>query len=676
MSQQRDTALMFGTGAAIPMSPSLVAAQGDELRKAGKIELAIKAYLAVAAAAEIPEASICLKLARCYERLGNSAAAYRWALAVVDAGDDFPSWQTASALMQRCSTGKRLTGRRSARVALVGSFTTGQLAQMLWLAVSRLGIALEIYESHYDQYRQEIIDSDSKMYKFAPDFVVLAVHEGELSLPEYSASPQQDVEAELGRWTVLWRTVAERSKARVVQFNFALPCEMPMGHLGARLPGTRYMMAQAVNAGLGERAGSTVSIVDCERLSAIFGKQRWLDPRYWYLAKQAVALDALPLLARHTAAVIAAELGLSRKCLVLDLDGTLWGGIIGEDGVAGIKLGNDIDGAAFVAFQEYLLRLKNKGVILTVCSKNNEADAKEPFEKHPEMRIKLNDIAMFVANWQSKPDNIRSIAKALNLGLDTVVLVDDNPVERAAVRQLIPEVDVLPLPPDPTQYTRALSQYLLFEASWYTPEDAKRTDQYRSRTRILEMEASAGSIEDFYRSLQMQAIVAPFDDFSLPRIAQLIGKTNQFNVTTRRHGMAQLRVFMNDPDYVHFFLRLRDRLSDHGLVSLLIALRQGKVLDIDTWLMSCRVIGRTVEATMLAQLCQWAERLGCESIRGTYIPAARNEMAKDVFRQFGFTRLGESAGIATWVYDLHAKGPITNEFIKIVDSWENSNGST
>ncbi|MGZ9189990.1 MAG: HAD-IIIC family phosphatase, partial [Nitrospira sp.] len=539
----------------------------------------------------------------------------------------------------------------------------------------RLGIAVELYESQYGQYQQEVIDPKSGLYAFGPDIVVLAVHEKDLRLPEHSQKPEEDIQKEVSRWTTLWRVVAERSQARIIQHNFALPCEVPAGHLATRLPGSRYMMAQAVNARLGEAAAQTVSVVDCERLSSLIGKQRWCDPRYWNLSKQAVALEAIPLLARHTAAVMAAALGLSRKCLVLDLDNTLWGGVIAEDGLAGIRLGNGVDGEAFVAFQDYLLKLKDKGVILTVCSKNNYADAIQPFEKHSEMRLKLGDIALFIANWESKPDNIRRIAKTLQIGLDSLVFVDDNPVEREIVRKFLPEVDVIPLPEDPSYYLRTLSQYLLLETSSFTVEDSQRTDQYRARAQILELETAAGSIEDFYQSLQMQAIVGPFDEAQLPRIAQLIGKTNQFNLTTRRHGMAQLETFVQDASCVHLALRLRDRYADHGLVSLIIARQQGTMLDIDTWLMSCRVIGRTVEATMLEHLCRRAAQLGCTSLQGTYIPTEKNAMAADAYAKCGFERVGHNAGHEIWSYDLLAKGLITNQFVKTVEFWELADGA-
>ncbi|MEO8340731.1 MAG: HAD-IIIC family phosphatase [Nitrospirota bacterium] len=649
-----------------PLAALRPEARGEIFLKEGKHEQAIQAFLE---GISYPTSStLCLKLARTYEQIGNFSEACRWALSVVDSGDEFTAWQTAWGVFHRCSLKAGKTEARSINVALLGSYTTTQLRPMLQLAVRRLGIHVDFYESHYGQYQQEIIDRNSGLYGFKPEVVLLAVHEGELRLPDYSLVPQEDIEAEVARWTALWCMIAERSKARVVQHNFTLPCEAPMGHLGARLPGSRYMMTQALNARLGEEAGSTVSLVDCERLSALFGKQRWCDPRYWYMAKQAVALDALPFLARHTAAVIGASFGLSRKCLVLDLDNTLWGGVIAEDGLAGIKLGSGVDGEAFVAFQEYILKLKNKGVILAVCSKNNYDDAIRPFEKHPEMRLKLDDIALFIANWEPKPNNVRRIAQELGIGLDSLVFIDDNPVEREAIRQFVPEVDVIPLPTDPSYYVGSLAQYLMFETSSFTPEDSQRTYQYRTRAQCAALEKNSGSIDDFYKSLQMQAIVAPFDEVNLPRVAQLIGKTNQFNLTTRRYGMSRLEAFVKDSSYVHLALRLRDRFAEHGLVSLIIARHQGDILDIDTWLMSCRVIGRTVEMTMLEHLCLRAKQLGCISLRGTYIATEKNAMAADAYAKYGFELVSHDKGHEIWAYDLLGKGMITNKFVKTVES--------
>lgn len=635
---------------------------GDELVDAGELEGAVAAYLE--AAGESPDPALCLKLARVHEKLGNRADALRWSLAVVDSGDDFTRWQAAAAIARRTEDAGE-PPRRCARLAVLGSYTTTQLVNALWLAGRRIGVSLELYESPYAQYRQEIIDPASAMYEFAPDLVLLAVHAGELGLPAFSASPEPEIEAEVERWTSLWQTVGARTKATVVQHLFGLPPTAPFGHLGATLPGARAAMSAAVNARLAESAPDHVAVVDCERLAALVGKREWFDDRYWHLSKQAVSLRAVPLLARHTAAVIAARLGLGKKCLVVDLDNTLWGGVVGEDGLSGIKLGETPDGEAFQAFQQAILDLKQRGIVIAVCSKNNEEDAREVFERHPGMRIGRDDIASFIADWRTKPDQIRSVAAELDLGLDSLVFVDDNPVEREAIRQMLPEVDVITLPADPAGYARALDDYLLFEPGSFTPEDASRTEQYRARREAAATAESAETIEDFYRSLDMSCLVSPFTDEDFPRIAQLVAKTNQFNLTTRRHSPAALREFMDNANCVHLSFRLTDRFAGQGLIALLIARQEGNALVIDTWLMSCRVIGRSLENTVLQELCRAAATRGCTEIRGTYIPTAKNELVSELFQRLGFELVGERGGETDWVYDLSAKPPVTNEFIEV-----------
>jgi FkbH-like protein len=634
----------------------------DALAAAGRFDEAAAAFAAVAG--ESPEPALCLKIARCHERLGDGAQTLRWAFAALERAEDFTSWQAAAALARR-NVGAGGPPRRTARLALLGSYTTSQLATMLWLAALRIGISLEVYESPYAQYRQEIIDPASAMYRFEPELVVLAVHEGELALPPHSASPADDVGAEVARWQSLWRTLGDRSTATIVQHLFAFAPEAPFGHLGSTLPGSRTVMAQAVNAQLAASAPGHVAVVDCERLAALVGKRRWFDVRYWHLAKQAVALDALPLLARHTAAVIAARLGLGKKCLVLDLDNTLWGGVVGEDGLRGIRLGDTPEGEAFQAFQESVLALKNRGVILAVCSKNNDADAREVFERHPAMRISLDDVAVFVADWRPKPEQLLSVAEALDIGVDSLVFVDDNPAEREAVRQFLPEVDVLRLPTDPSGYVQALADYLLFEPASFTAEDAKRTEHYRARSAAAEAAASAETMDDFYRSLEMSAVVSPFTEDDLPRIAQLVGKTNQFNLTTRRHSPGTLQQFAADPSCVHLTFRLRDRFTDHGLIAVVIAFQRSGGLEIDTWLMSCRVIGRSLEETTLQELCRAAEARGCSELRGSYVPSAKNDLVRDLYPRLGFEPVGESDGTTDWVYDLARKPAVTNPFIEI-----------
>lgn len=614
-------------------------------------------------AGEVISAATCGRVARLYERHGDSANACRWALAAVDGGDDFVAWNGAAAVFNRCAEAGWPV-QRSVRLAVLGSATTSQLSSLLRLACARLGVATEVYECDFGQYRQEILDVHSGLYDFRPDVVLLAVHEGALALPAYSEDAAAEVDAEVERWTTLWSLLRERLSCLVMQHAFAVNDLAPFGHLAARLPGARSTMVQRLNLALCDAAGGAVALVDCERLAGLVGKEVWFDPRYWNSSKLAVGLAALPLLARHTAAVLAGHLGLGRKCLVLDLDNTLWGGVIGEDGLAGIKVGGSGDGEAFVTFQEYVLELKRRGVILAVCSKNNPADAREPFDKHPEMRLSLGDFAAFEASWDPKPDGLRRIAENLGIGMSAITFVDDNPVERQAVRLLLPEVDVVTLPEDPALYPRALSRYLAFEAASFTAEDSARTEQYRARAEASSLASSAGSLEEFLLSLDQRATVRSFNEVDLDRIHQLVGKTNQFNLTTRRHTRERLAAFMAEPGAIHFTMRIRDRFTDHGIVGLFIAGRENDCLEIDTFLMSCRVIGRTVETEMLYELTRRALDNGCTSVRATFIPTGKNDMVRDALSNHGF-ELTETRSDASslWTYDLAARGAVTSMFI-------------
>jgi FkbH-like protein len=654
----------LGSTATQPAVDEIVAGADDALR-GGDAAGALSLYLEAAAATEVPPAELCLKIARCHDRLDAPQEGFAWLVRVCDASSSFLHWSSAATALGRMTRRERPAARMTRRLALTGSYTTSQLAAMLPLAALSHGIDLVIHEGLYDQYQQDLIDPASALHAAEPDLVLLAVHDGAAQLPPHSDAPDADVAAEAARWRQLWDAAASRSGADVVQHTFAIPPEAPLGHLSAGDPGSRYAMLQDLNRELFRLGGDRVSFVDCDRLASTYGRDRWFDDRYWFRSKQAVALEALPVLARHTAAVVAARLGLSRKCLVLDLDNTLWGGIVGEDGLDGIVLGGEGTGEAFVAFQEYVLALKERGVILAVASKNNEADAREVFEHHPEMRIRLDDIAMFSVNWEDKPANLRRIAQTLDLGLDALVLADDNPAERQIVRQLVPEVGVIVLPPEPAGYRRALAEYVGFESVAITAEDRQRGTQYRARAAAAELRSSATDIESFYRDLDMKAVIAPFDEMHMSRIAQLVGKTNQFNLTTRRHGAAALASFAASDRHVTRYLKLEDRLADHGLVALLIAETDDEVLTIDTLLMSCRVIGRTVEAQLLAHLCAEAQRLGCRTIRGTYVPTAKNAIVRDLYERFGFRAIDRrDDGVTTWEYDLREQGPITNGFIE------------
>ncbi|CUU60260.1 HAD-superfamily phosphatase, subfamily IIIC/FkbH-like domain-containing protein [Parafrankia irregularis] len=674
-----------------------------------------------AAMTEVPAAGLCRDLALAHERAGDAAAAVRWALAMTDAGGDLTCWSAAAGVLRRALPAAGLA-LRPARVAVLGSYTTAQFAALLPLAAARAGVAVEVYECGYGQYRQEVLDPASGLHRFGPDVVILAVHAGDTALPSFARDPEQAVAVEAARWTSLWQIITGRLGAAVIQHTFVVPETEPFGHLARQASGARSSLLAAVNVALGQAAvgvggassgsrgsredaggiggsgvgSGQVSFVDCERLAATVGKRSWFDPRYWHRSKQAVSLAHVPALARHTAAVLGAQLGTSRKCLVLDLDNTLWGGVLGEDGLAGIALGDGPAGEAFSEFQEYIALLRERGVVLAVCSKNNDADARAAFERHPAMRLRLDDIAMFSASWDDKPTQIRRIAQTLGIGLDSLVFVDDNPAEREVVRQLVPEVDVIALPKDPHEYVRALADYPFFEPGALTAEDAARTEQYRARARAVELEASASSLEEFHRGLEMVATVVPLDELTLPRVVQLIGKTNQFNLTTRRRGAAEVAELAADPATVIICVRLADRFADHGLVAVVIARRVAAVvadadaeaaavvaeaaaglvagtavLDVDTWLMSCRVIGRTLECELAELIVAEARRLGCTAVRGHYLPTAKNSLVADLYARLGFQRVGAAHGGADgstrWLLPV-ALAPERPGLIRVVDT--------
>jgi FkbH-like protein len=646
-------------------------ARGDEARRRGDSRVATELYLAQSREMEIPDARLCLKLAGCSYELGDVDTAFAWVARVVDAGDSFTFWMGAARLLAELRRSARPRCRRRVKAALTGTYTTGQLAGLLGVAALRAGIDLEVSESPFGQYRQDIVDPDSSLYRFEPDVVVIAAHEGAATLPQFSNAAGRDVDSEFERWAGLWHVANERSGAWIVQHGFVIRPDSPFGHLAPRLGGSRYAMMQTLNARIAEEAPDFVRIVDCDRIASVFGKQRWFDDRYWHLARQAVALDALPILARHTIGVMAASLGLSRKCLAFDLDNTIWGGVIGEDGVEGIDLGATPKGEAFAALQEHIVQLKERGVVLAVVSKNNESDARDAFTRHPDMHLHLDDVASFVANWDDKPANLRRVAAELGLGLDAIVFLDDEPVEREIVRQALPDVEVLVVPSDPVGSLQTLSRSLLFEPSTLTEEDRSRAAHYRARAETAKFQSAARSLDDFYRSLDMEARVAPLDELHLPRVVQLLAKTNQFNLTTRRHGESVLRSFMEDPRYVALYLKLRDRFADHGLVAVTIAEIAGPVMDIDTFLMSCRVIGRTVERKLMERLSAHALERGCTRLRGAYVPSARNQVVERLYDTLGFHRTGrDPEGSTTWEYDLAGRGIIKSDFIRSADAVE------
>ncbi len=540
------------------------------------------------------------------------------------------------------------------RLAVVGGFTTKQLSQFVDLFLFSAGVDADIYEADYGTFRQEILDPGSQLYSFEPQTIFIATSWRDLAhwpdFQEDQAGLRKLVAAELADWAGLWQTAYDRLGCQIIQNNFDLPAWRTLANHEMRHPGSRGAFIAKVNDAFGEQAPPYVTIHDVEHLSACWGKWAWGDERFYHHAKIPCDPACLVDYGHSVASIVAAHLGLAKKCLVLDLDNTLWGGVIGDDGLGGIRLGQgDPESEAFLAFQQYIKTMQLRGIILAVCSKNEETIAREAFEKHPDMVLRLDDIACFVANWADKATNLQSIAKKLNIGLDSLVFVDDNPAERAMVRRFAPEVAVPELPDDPAGFIRAVERYRYFQAVSLRDEDLKRTDYYRKDLQRAELESSAQGVDDFLKSLQMVARIAPISPATLDRSAQLINKTNQFNLTTRRRTAAEVKAIVESDNWITRTVSLADRFGDNGLISVLLAEVNDDALMIDTWLMSCRVFKRGVEYMLMDHLCKLADEMGLSCIRGRYIPTARNVIVKELYAELGFKEYGRKEdGELSW----------------------------
>ncbi len=538
---------------------------------------------------------------------------------------------------------QELPAKRRCRIALLGSITLDFWLPALRAQCLASGLDAEFLVGPFGQTQQEILNPNSKTAAFKPDIIVLAGEGPKSRLPEESADPVATVEYLVSEHRALWRHAREHLGAFVIQVNAEIPAHDPWGHLGVSMAGGHGRMLRAFNLRLWEAAQEEtgVAILDLDQAAAKFGKLQWLDPVLWNAAKQYPSTPAIPTLTHHIAALFRAVVGLSAKCVAVDLDGTLWGGVIGEDGIGGIQIGGGPVGEAHAAFQRYLKSLASRGILLAACSKNNLEDALLPFREHREMVLKETDFAVFVANWETKDRNIREIAQKLNIGLDAIVFVDDNPMERGRVRQNVPEVEVVEMPADPSGFVAALDTPLYFEGLTLTHEDRVRGQSIRENQERASLQSNAASVDDYLADLQMSVELSPFQPADMARIVQLINKTNQFNMTTRRTTDAEIQQWAADPNCYTQSLRVADRFGDSGLTGVLIAVREGDAFRIHTWLMSCRVMGRRLEEAVLAALLAHARSVGAIKIIGEYIPTAKNNVVAELYAQLGFQPTGK-----------------------------------
>jgi FkbH-like protein len=524
------------------------------------------------------------------------------------------------------------------RVLLLGQFTTTWLVHSLTGVAWGHGTAVLADEGGYDTIIQDLYVRQAGVETI--DIIVLLPWSQRLLTETGNSSAR--VESELEFWRRVWEQTG-RMGVRVLQVGYDWVTPGPWGYsMASRFDGP-IALINAMNRALHENLPSGAFFLDLGLLSGTVGRSSFYDMRRYHWTKQPFGERGLRLLAEHIWAGVRAMTVGPKKVLVLDLDNTLWGGVVGETGPLAVALGDSPDGEAFRSFQRHLKGLAKRGVVLAIASKNNLADALEVFEKNSDMLLRLDDFGAYEINWEPKGTTIARLAQTLNLGLDSFVFFDDNPAEREQVRQALPEVEIVEVPDDPAEYTRALQEGLYFETVGLTEEDHQRTGQYVTERKRRQLESSAASLDDYLSSLEMCGHIRPIDDADLARVVQLLSKTNQFNLTTRRHSRDALLDLLALSGSIGLTLRLADRFGDHGLVAVVIVVPAGETATvearIDTWLMSCRVIGRTAEQFFFTAMLERCRTLGYRRLIGEYIPTKKNGLVADFYQQLGFNRL-------------------------------------
>jgi FkbH-like protein len=558
------------------------------------------------------------------------------------------------------------------KIAILGGSTTAEIKDMLELFLLYGGIKPEFYESEYNKYYEDVIFGAPELIEFRPDLAY--VHTSNVNLgawPSLRAGVEEVdglVLEAVGKFRSLWDQIASSLKCPIIQNNFEEPWDRPLGNLDAWDHRGRSRFVARLNDAFAAEARQRPALYlqDLHYLASQHGLRSWHDRGFWYLYKYALAYDAIPALAHNLASMIRAVFGGSKKCLVLDLDNTLWGGVIGDDGVHGLQLGPETpEGEVFFAIQAYARQLKDRGIILAVCSKNEDTNAREGFG-HPDSLLALEDFAAFKANWAHKPENISSIAADINIGADSLVFLDDNPAERALVRAQMPQVAVPELGADASGYLDILDNAHYFETVSLSDDDLQRAAQYALKGQLSQAEGQFANYEDFLRQLGMQAEIRGFQDLYHDRIAQLINKSNQFNVTTRRYTLSEVQAASADLGQLTLYGRLKDRFGDHGLVSVVMGSAKGADLHLDLWIMSCRVLKRGMEHAMMEQLVIEGRRRGLSRLLGSYLPSPKNAMVKDLYLELGFSLLQrQDDGAATFSYDLIGAPPRPAHFIAV-----------
>jgi FkbH-like protein len=558
------------------------------------------------------------------------------------------------------------------RIAILGGSTTSEIKDMLEIFLLAEGIRPTFYESAYGKYYEDMVSENETLKSFNPDIVYIHTTSVNIqNFPNFTDSPEEidsKFNTELGRFKNLWEKIRQTWPCCIIQNNFELPTCRILGNRDVYDAHGKTNFIQRLNQDFASCAQShrDFFINDINYLASTLGLEKWHDHTFWLSYKYALSYEAIPHLARNIASQIKAIYGKSKKCLIVDLDNTLWGGIIGDDGVNNLKLGRETPaGEAYTAFQCYLKELKARGVALAICSKNERQSVTQGLS-HPDCLLREDDFSAIVANWDPKPQNIRQIAQTLNLGLDSLVFVDDNPVEREIVRQQLPMVAVPEIGSDVVHFIDIIDRIGYFEPAMFSQEDLERNRYYQENHKREEVQAQFTSHDDFLRSLEMKAQIDSFKPIYLDRITQLTNKTNQFNFTTRRYTLAEMETVAKDETKVTLFGKLTDKFGDNGIVSVMIGSIEENTLKIDLWLMSCRVFNRGLEDAMLDALVDRCKSRGIRTILGYYYKTPKNNIVSEKFGDFGFALIDKNDDeSSSWKYEIPDNYERKNKFIEV-----------
>ena len=537
---------------------------------------------------------------------------------------------------------KDFSGLKKVKVALLGDSATQFLTEAIRGYGFDCGLDLDIWEADFNQIERQVYDVSSELYTRKPEIVIIfrSTHKlllkynkkGDVDRSSFAAKELNDIEG-------MYANISNEIGAKLIYFNYNEIDDSVFGNYANKVEASYIFQLRKLNYELMVLASksSGLFLLDIATIQNKIGRENMFSPSMYINTDMVLSLDAIPHIASGVADIINAAVGKFKKCLILDLDNTTWGGIIGDDGLENIQVGSLGIGKAFSELQHWAKKLRQRGIIIAICSKNTESIAKEPFEKHPDMVLRLEDISVFMANWDNKADNIRQIQRVLNIGFDSMVFLDDNPFERNIVRENIPEVCVPEIPEDPANYLEFLYGLNLFETASYSNQDKDRTKLYQVEAERVKSFKKFTNTDDFLQNLEMESTILPFDTFNTPRVAQLSQRSNQFNLRTKRYTEADVERMSKSEDYATFTFTLEDKFGDNGLICVIILQKQSKELFIDTWFMSCRVLKRGMENFVLNVLVDYAKKNGFTTLKGEFIATPKNDMVKDHYTNLGFS---------------------------------------